>query len=156
MRVSKKLLLSFIGFPIGAFIMGIIYLLIYVILGKNIYITQIIKLTNISVFVKELVVIGFSMYIAILTYLLFFNVGFTNNNKYKKVTKILTVILFALLFGLVPIILVDVFLNEITSLIFKIIWFTFILTSCLIFGITDFLNVWIINKNIKKVKKEKM
>lgn len=156
MRVSKKLLLSFIGFPIGAFIMGIIYLLIYVILGKNIYITQIIKLTNISVFVKELVVIGFSMYIAILTYLLFFNVGFTNSNKYKKVTKILTVILFALLFGLVPIILVDVFLNEITSLIFKIIWFTFILTSCLIFGITDFLNVWIINKNIKKVKKEKM
>lgn len=152
MRISKKLLLSLIGFPIGAFIMGIIYLLIYVILGKNSYIIQIIQLTNISVFIKELVVIGASMYVSILTYLLFFNAGFTNNNKYKNMTRILTLILFAVLFGLVPIILVDVFLNEITSSIFKIIWFTFILTSCLIFGITDFLNVWIINKNIKKEK----
>lgn len=155
MRVSKKLLLSFIGFPIGAFIMGIIYLLIYVISGKNTYITQIIQLTNISVFIKELFVVGISMYVAILTYLLFFNVGFTNNNKYKNVTKILTVILFTVLFGLVPIILVDVFLNEITSSIFKLIWFTFILTSCLIFGITDFLNVWIINKKIDKIKRKK-
>lgn len=155
MRISKKLLQSLIGFPIGAFIMGMIYLLIYVISGKNTYITQIIQLTNISVFIKELVVIGISMYVATLTYLLCFNVGFTNNNKHKNVTKILTVILFTVLFGLVPIILVDIFLNEITSSIFKLIWFTFILISCLISGIMDFLNVWIINKKIDKLKRKK-
>lgn len=156
MRIVKKILLSFIGLPIGSFIMLLIYLLIYIILGEKNYVRQVIQLTNIEVLLKEFIVLGISMYISVLTYLLLFNGEAINNCKHKNVTKILTIILFGLLFCLVPIILVDVFLNAITSSIFKIIWFTFILTSCLIFCITDFVNVWIINKKIDKVKKEKM
>lgn len=148
MKLSKKILLSLAGFPIGSLIILVIYFLIYIIAGEQNYIIQIIQIQNISTLLKEFITLGVSMTIAIFSLLITNDI--LNNKNYKTYVKVLSFALLIIGFAILPIILVDIFLGfmPVFNTTFLILWVVIVASTSLIYIIKDFINIWIINKKI--------
>ena len=148
MKLSKKILLSLAGFPIGSLIILVIYFLIYIIAGEQNYIIQIVQIQNISTLLKEFITLGVSMTIAIFSLLITNDI--LNNKNYKTYIKVLSFALLIIGFAILPIILVDIFLGfmPVFNTTFLILWVVIVASTSLIYIIKDFINIWIINKKI--------
>ena len=148
MKLSKKILLSLAGFPIGSLIILVIYFLIYIIAGEQNYIIQIVQIQNISTLLKEFITLGVSMTIAIFSLLITNDI--LNNKNYKTYVKVLSFALLIIGFAILPIILVDIFLGfmSVFNTTFLILWVVIVTSTSLIYIIKDFINIWIINKKI--------
>lgn len=150
MNFSKKMMLSLLSIPASAFMILIVYFLIYIFLGEQYYINEINHIENINILIKEFLVIGISMfmgsfYLLALTYIL-------NNKNCKAFTKFISLILLALLITLLPIGLANVFFADIIifQTTFIILWVIIVACGALILALKDFINVWIINKKLEK------
>ena len=153
MKLSQKLGISLLGFPIASFITFIIYLLIYIILGESAYIKEILTISSIDVLLKEILVLGIAIFISILSLISFFDITSKYNGKKRPfLTNLISLILLILGFALIPIIASEIFLKELPvfSLAFFLLWVLFIIIFSLIQVIKDFITVWIINKKIVK------
>ena len=150
MKITKKFLLSLLGIPVASLIILIIYFFIYTFLGNQFYIYQIEQIKDISILLKEFCVLSFSMYIAFFSYLV--SIDIINDVKYKILTKVLAFILLILGFAILPILLVKIFFSSspIFNISFLVLWVTIVASISLIYIIKDFINVWIINKNLKE------
>lgn len=148
MKLSKKILLSLAGFPIGSLIILVIYFLIYIIAGEQNYIIQIVQIQNISTLLKEFITLGVSMTIAVFSLLITNDI--LNNKNYKTYIKVLSFALLIIGFAILPIILVDIFLGflPVFNTTFLILWVVIVASTSLIYIIKDFINIWIINKKI--------
>ena len=148
MKLSKKILLSLAGFPIGSLIILVIYFLIYIIAGEQNYIIQIVQIQNIYTLLKEFITLGVSMTIAIFSLLITNDI--LNNKNYKTYVKVLSFALLIIGFAILPIILVDIFLGfmPVFNTTFLILWVVIVASTSLIYIIKDFINIWIINKKI--------
>lgn len=148
MKLSKKILLSLAGFPIGSLIILVIYFLIYIIAGEQNYIIQIVQIQNISTLLKEFITLGVSMTIAIFSLLITNDI--LNNKNYKTYVKVLSFALLIIGFAILPISLVDIFLGfmPVFNTTFLILWVVIVASTSLIYIIKDFINIWIINKKI--------
>ena len=150
MKLSKKVLLSLLSIPASAFIILIVYLLIYVLLGEQYYISEIKHIVNINILLKEFLVISVSLFMGIfyliaLTYIL-------NNKNCRAFVKFISLILLALLTALLPIWLANLFLADVVifQTTFMILWIIIVACGALILALKDFINVWIINKKLEK------
>ena len=150
MKITKKFLLSLLGIPVASLIILIIYFFIYTFLGNQFYIYQIEQIKDISILLKEFCVLSFSIYIAFFSYLV--SIDIINDVKYKILTKVLAFILLILGFAILPILLVKIFFSSspIFNISFLVLWVTIVASISLIYIIKDFINVWIINKNLKE------
>lgn len=148
MKLFKKFLLSLLAFPISAFLVLITYLLIYFFLGEQIYIYEILRLTDINTLIKEFVIICFAVFIVILFF--FIVTDIINNKNYRTSIRILCMLLLIACIAIIPIYIIKTFLNDqLFQLMFLIEWVTIIAAISLIYVIQDFINVWIINKKLK-------
>lgn len=159
MKLSQRLGISLLGFPIASFIIFIIYFLIYIIMGESTYISEIFYITDINILLKELLVLGVSMFISLLSLFTFYDV----NNKYttKKHPILYTVVSLILLifgFAFIPLLATQLFFKNLPlfSLTFFLLWIILVTVYSLIEVIRDFINKWIINKKSEKVNKVKI
>lgn len=152
MKLSQKLGVSLLGFPIASFIIFIIFFLIYIIAGESTYIKEIFAISNVNILLKELLVLGVSMFISILSLMTFYDINTKTNGKKRPLILIfISLILLILGFAFIPILASEIFLSDLPlfSLTFFILWVTFVTIFALIQIIKNFINVWIINKKIK-------
>lgn len=160
MKLSQRFGISLLGFPIASFIIFIIYFLIYIIMGESTYISEIFYISDINILLKELLVLGVSMFISLLSLFTFYDI----NNKYTTKKHSLLYIFISLIllifgFAFIPLLATQIFLKDLPlfSLTFFLLWIIFVTAYSLIEVIKDFINKWIINKkseNENKVKKE--
>lgn len=155
MKLSKKLLISLLGFPFACLAIFLVYILIYIVLGRYAYISEILYLINISTLLKELIVLGTAISISIFSLLELndLSIHIKNNKKHKVLFTIIALCLMIIGFALVPIIFSQIFLKDliIFNKTFFMIWISFIAVFSLFQMIKDFINVWIINKRIKNI-----
>ena len=152
MKLSQKLGISLLGFPIASFIIFIIYFLIYLILGESAYIKEIFAISHIDILLREFLVLGVSIFISILSLIIFYDISSKNYRKKRSLfTIFISLVLLIFGFALIPIIASEIFLKdlELFSLTFFILWIMFVTIFSLIQVIKDFITVWIINKKIK-------
>ena len=155
MKLLKKIILSLLAFPISSFVIFMIYCLIYIFLGKQYYIAEINNISNIYMLLKEFLVIGISLYIAILSFMILKCI--LENNNQKNITKLIYIIILALMITVLPICIIKSFFNSniIFHTTFIILWLIIISSTSLILALKDFIDVWIINKKLILEKNEK-
>lgn len=154
MKISQKIGYSLLGFPIASFFIFIVYLLIYLVLGESTYMTEIIKLCDINILLRELIVLGVGIFISIFALLMFFDLS---SRKAKKAIPSLILIFICLIllvlgFAFVPVLASQLFLNDlsIVNLTFFIVWLLFVTVFSLIEVIKEFASRWILVKNTNK------
>ena len=152
MKLAKKFAIALISLPLSAFIILIVYSFMYLFLGQELYIIEIGALKDFSILVKEFLVLAISMFIAILI----FQISYENiiEKENKVPTKVFHMIAMIICSGVLPTILTEYLLSdlELFCTVFYILWVTIIAVAALIFSIKDFIDVWIVNKKINKVK----
>ena len=160
MKLSQKIAISFLGFPIASFLIFLVYILIYLIAGDAAYIDEIFNILDIRVLIKELIVLGISMFISILSFLFFYDLGVnhkrTKNIAVKVIILILSLVLLLVGFAFIPIILTRIFLPDLSvfNMTFFVLWVTFIAVFSLIQIVISFVkmcSICLLNKkaNIK-------
>ena len=137
---------SLIGFPIGTMMLGIMYMLIYLIVGKENFAIEIMQLANINIFINQFFMSCILFYILVLV----FNVGKNLDNAKKEYKKLLMLIILVIL----SLILTEFIAGSTT------IKYSFILIYCLsyiVIGIymmiNDIVTKHIINKRLKDKQK---
>ena len=152
MKFFKKFMFSLIAFPISSFVIFMIYILIYIFLGEQYYIAEVNNISNIYILLKEFLVIGISLFISSLSFMILKYI-LEDKNK-KNITKLIYIIILALLIAILPICIVKSFFNSdiIFHTTFIILWLIIISSASLILALKDFIDVWIINKKLKVEK----
>ena len=137
---------SLIGFPIGTMMLGITYMIIYLINGEANYTFEIMQLANIHICINQFLISCILFYILILV----FNVGknLDNNKKgYKKlilltILVILSLILTRFIAG-----------TENVKYVFTLIYILSYIAIGLYMMINDIITKNMINKKLKERKK---
>ena len=138
---------SLIGFPIGTMMLGITYMIIYLINGEANYTFEIMQLANIHICINQFFISCILFYILILV----FNVGknLDNNKKgYKKlilltILVILSLILTRFIAG-----------TENVKYVFTLIYILSYIAIGLYMMINDIITKNMINKKLKERKKK--
>lgn len=157
MKTSQKIGFSFLGFPFASFLIFIIYICTYLIEGLSAYLSEILILTNINNLLRELVVLGTSLFISIFCLLTFYDVS-TEKGK-TKVHSVLIVVASLLLlvvgFAFIPVFASALFLSDMTTfnLAFFVIWLVVVSIFSLIQIVKEFINRWILSR--KSVNNDK-
>ena len=84
---------SLIGFPIGTMMLGIMYMIIYLINGEVNFTFEIMQLANIHIFINQFLMSGILFYILILV----FNIGKNVDNDKKEYKKIVALTILVIL-----------------------------------------------------------
>lgn len=154
MKLLKKVLTSLIALPVSSFIIFIIYVFLYLFLGKAVYINAIYTLQDFSVLLKQFTVLAIALYIAIFTFQI--TLEKINKKESKISTKIFAMLALILLSSFLPILLVYYLLSDLVlfRLTFFILWVAIVAILALVYAVKDFIDVWIINSKLHQMKKK--
>ncbi len=152
MKLSRKILTALIALPLSAFTILLVYSFMYLFLGEEVYVAQMEILRDFSVLLKEFLVIAIAMFIAIIAYQISYEKIIEKERKI--LAKVICMIALIVCFALLPIILAYYLLADLGAFrsVFIILWVTFVAIFSLIMAIKDFINVWIVNKKLRKLK----
>ena len=152
MKLSRKILTALIALPLSAFTILLVYSFMYLFLGEEVYVAQMEILRDFSVLLKEFLVIAIAMFIAIIAYQISYEKIIEKERKI--LAKVICMIALIVCFALLPIILAYYLLADLGAFrsVFIILWVTFVTIFSLIMAIKDFINVWIVNKKLRKLK----
>lgn len=154
MKLLKKVLTSLIALPVSSFIIFIIYVFLYLFLGKAVYINAIYTLQDFSVLLKQFTVLAIALYIAIFTFQI--TLEKINKKESKISTKIFAMLALILLSSFLPILLVYYLLSDLVlfRLTFFILWVAIVAILALVYAVKDFIDVWIINSKLHQMKRK--
>lgn len=154
MKLLKKVLTSLIALPVSSFIIFIIYVFLYLFLGKAVYINAIYTLQDFSVLLKQFTVLAIALYIAIFTFQI--TLEKINKKEIKISTKIFAMLALILLSSFLPILLVYYLLSDLVlfRLTFFILWVAIVAILALVYAVKDFIDVWIINSKLHQMKRK--
>ena len=152
MKLSRKILTALIALPLSAFTILLVYSFMYLFLGEEVYVAQMEILRDFSVLLKEFLVIAIAMLVAIIAYQISYEKIIEKERKI--LAKVICMIALIVCFALLPIILAYYLLADLGAFrsVFIILWVTFVAIFSLIMAIKDFINVWIVNKKLRKLK----
>lgn len=152
MKLLRKILTALIALPLSAFTILLVYSFMYLFLGEEVYVAQMEILRDFSVLLKEFLVIAIAMFIAIIAYQISYEKIIEKERKI--LAKVICMIALIVCFALLPIILAYYLLADLGAFrsVFIILWVTFVAIFSLIMAIKDFINVWIVNKKLRKLK----
>ena len=152
MKLSRKILTALIALPLSAFTILLVYSFMYLFLGEEVYVAQMEILRDFSVLLKEFLVIAIAMFIAIIAYQISYEKIIEKERKI--LAKVICMVALIVCFVLLPIILAYYLLADLGAFrsVFIILWVTFVAIFSLIMAIKDFINVWIVNKKLRKLK----
>ena len=152
MKLLRKILTALIALPLSAFTILLVYSFMYLFLGEEVYVAQMEILRDFSVLLKEFLVIAIAMFIAIIAYQISYEKILEKERKI--LAKVICMIALIVCFALLPIILAYYLLADLGAFrsVFIILWVTFVAIFSLIMAIKDFINVWIVNKKLRKLK----
>ena len=152
MKLLRKILTALIALPLSAFTILLVYSFMYLFLGEEVYVAQMEILRVFSVLLKEFLVIAIAMFIAIIAYQISYEKILEKERKI--LAKVICMIALIVCFALLPIILAYYLLADLGAFrsVFIILWVTFVAIFSLIMAIKDFINVWIVNKKLRKLK----
>lgn len=152
MKLLKELAISLIGIPIAALIFITIYILTYLFVGNETYILLIESLKDFSIFAKEFITLAISMIISVLSFRLFYKKAIEEEMKLSN--KLFYIFLFIIGFAILPLGLTYYLLSsfELFRLSFLIIWVVMMATLSLVYIVKNFVEVWLINNQLRKMR----
>ena len=154
MKLLRKILVSLSSLPLSAFTILLVYSFMYLFLGEEVYVAQMEILRDFSVLLKEFLVIAIAMFIAIIAYQISYEKIIEKESK--VLAKVICIITLIVCFALLPIILAYYLLADLGTFrsVFIILWVAFVAIFSLIMAIKDFVDVWIVNKKLDKLKEK--
>ena len=137
---------SLIGFPIGTMMLGIMYMIIYLINGEVNFTFEIMQLANIHIFINQFLMSGILFYILILV----FNIGKNVDNDKKEYKKIVALTILVILSLILTRFIAG---TKNVKYVFTLIYILSYIAIGLYMMINDIITKNMINKKLKERKK---
>ena len=137
---------SLIGFPIGTMMLGIMYMIIYLINGEVNFTFEIMQLANIHIFINQFLMSGILFYILILV----FNIGKNVDNDKKEYKKIVALTILVILSWILTRFIAG---TKNVKYVFTLIYILSYIAIGLYMMINDIITKNMINKKLKERKK---
>lgn len=134
---------SLIGFPIGTMMLGIMYMIIYLINGEVNFTFEIMQLANIHIFINQFLMSGILFYILILV----FNIGKNVDNDKKEYKKIVALTILVILSLILTRFIAG---TKNVKYVFTLIYILSYIAIGLYMMINDIITKNMINKKLKK------